>query len=62
MCLFALTGTAYSVWLKCKPDAKTVQTKDILTICKWPKHLIVLSVINSGITINKMVKSVDYLD
>ena len=27
-----------------------------LTICKWRKHLVVLNFVNSGITINKMVK------
>ena len=30
--------------------------KGMLTIFKWPKHLIVLNFVNSGITINKMAK------
>ena len=32
------------------------QSKGMLTIFKWPKHLIVLNFVNSGITINKMAK------
>ena len=31
-------------------------SKGMLTIFKWPKHLIVLNFVNSGITINKMAK------
>ena len=30
--------------------------KVILTICKWPKHLIILNFVNSGIIINKVAK------
>ena len=30
--------------------------KSILEICKWPRHLTVLSLVNSGITINKVAK------
>ena len=32
------------------------QIKGILTICKWPKQLVVLNFVNSGITINRMAK------
>ena len=35
---------------------KCCESKSILTIFKWPKHLIVLNLVNSGITINKMAK------
>ena len=34
----------------------THSNKGMLTIFKWPKHLIVLNFVNSGITINKMAK------
>ena len=30
--------------------------KDMLMICKWPRSLIVLNLVNSDITINKMAK------
>ena len=30
--------------------------KRMLKICTWPKHLILLNLINSDITINKMAK------
>ena len=33
-----------------------IKSKGMLTIFKWPKHLIVLNFVNSGITINKMAK------
>ena len=33
-----------------------MESKGMMTIFKWPKHLIVLNFVNSGITINKMAK------
>ena len=33
----------------------SASTKGILTICKWPRHLIFLNLVKSGIT-NKMAK------
>ena len=31
--------------------------KGILTTCKWPRHLVVLNFVNSGITIIKMANA-----
>ena len=39
-----------------RPTQCTHQIKGILTICKWPKQLVVLNFVNSGITINRMAK------
>ena len=38
------------------PNLTTHFTKGMPMICKWPRHLIVLNFVNSGITINKMDK------
>ena len=46
-----------SLYVDLDEAAKCVDIiKGMLTIFKWPKHLIVLNFVNSGITINKMAK------
>ena len=53
-----------AVLFECSPHVSVVfsgsqiscMNKGMMTIFKWPKHLIVLNFVNSGITINKMAK------